>query len=101
MIEETQDDVNWFKIWVISTAVIFIIELYLDKRQLSKLNETERPECVAQYLDEKKFKKCQDYSRDKKKFGMCCMSKDFVFEISFWVLGIPPLIWSTTLPLSN
>jgi hypothetical protein len=27
-----KDDINWFRIWMISTAVIFVIEFYLDQR---------------------------------------------------------------------
>lgn len=41
-----KDDINWFKIWAISTVVIFVIEFYLDRRQLRNFYQTERPKSI-------------------------------------------------------
>ena len=96
-----KDDTNWFKIWVISTVIIFGIEFYLDQRQLRNFYQTMRPKSIEKYLDQKKFKKCQEYSKAKKQFAMFCSWNDFVFELAFWMLGFPPAIWMHTAPLSE
>ena len=53
-----EDNMPWFYIWLISSVVIYLFELYLDQRQLRNFYTTARPKSIEQYLDAKEFKKC-------------------------------------------
>ena len=96
-----EDTVPWFQIWVISSVVLYLLDFYLDARQLRTSYITEAPSSVREYVDKEDFKKCRQYTRAKGKLGLVRGAVDIVLELAVWTLGYPAKVWAYTAPWST
>lgn len=51
-------EANWFKIWWVSISVIFVLEMYLRKRQNDMYFTKHRPENIKALVSKNEFRKC-------------------------------------------
>lgn len=94
------ENVNWFKIWVWSTVVIYLINLWLDVRQLKLFYVSKVPASIEKHVTQEQFDKCQKYSLAKQQFKIM---KDYFmtgFKILIWAMAWPALFWEFTAPWS-
>ena len=52
------EDVNWFKTWVWATVVIYLINLWLDVRQLKQFYISKVPAAIEKHVTQEQFDKC-------------------------------------------
>jgi len=93
-------DLNWFKVWVISTVVIYLFELYVNGRQLRMFYSKQVPAEIKSVIKKSDFKKCQDYSKIKLQFSMFKEYVEKTVSILIWTLGFPVAVWHYTHPIT-
>jgi len=82
-------------------VVLYLLDFYLDARQLRTTYITEAPSSVKEYVDKEDFKKCRQYTRAKEQFGLMRGWIDIVLELAVWTLGYPAKVWAHTAPWST
>lgn len=70
-------------LWIIASILVlnYLLSMSLSILNLLNLSETQ-PDELKQYYDEERYKKSQQYEREKSRFGM--ISETVMFIISFF-----------------
>jgi len=81
----------YFNFYLFSTVLNFVWQMYLNTRQLLRLQRPGVPQICAKLMDETEFKEAQAYNRDKLSFKMFCEVWNLLVEIAL-VIALPH-IW--------
>lgn len=84
---------KWFYIWLLAIGVCYLIELLLQKRQLAKFYEKNRPTQIKKHVKKSEFKKCQNYSRDKMQMSILSNYLTILLTVVIWYMGWPSWFW--------
>ena len=94
--ELVDENVSWFKIWVWATVAIYLINLWLDVRQLKQFYLSKVPASIEKHVTQEQFDKCQKYSLAKQQFKIM---KDYfttAFKVLLWTMAWPAMFWEYT-----
>ncbi len=97
-------------LWIIASILVlnYLLSMSLSILNLLNLSETQ-PDELKQYYDEERYKKSQQYEREKSRFGMISETVMFIISFFFLILGgygwldgwvhsiTTDLLWSTLL----
>ena len=87
-------EVPYLLITVLFIVLVYVVETYLDFRQLSKIvNSPSLPKELIAYVSAEKFEKSNSYSKDKFMFKLCESLFSFVESVLFILLGYLPYTW--------
>lgn len=87
-------DIPYLGLTIAFTVLIFVLEAYLDFRQLSTFYSTKAlPAELADHVTDETFKKSNYYGKDKFAFKMIESAFMFIEGVAFVLLGYLPYTW--------
>jgi STE24 endopeptidase len=89
-------DYRFFLLTIAFTTLVFVVEFYLDRRQLALFRSSKQvPKELEKVVSTDTFKKSLSYGSDKFLFGLIEGSITFIEGVSLLLLGYLPYAWDT------
>eukprot|EP00761_Pharyngomonas_kirbyi_P004717 gb/GECH01004722.1/.p1 GENE.gb/GECH01004722.1/~~gb/GECH01004722.1/.p1 ORF type:complete len:430 (+),score=69.91 gb/GECH01004722.1/:1-1290(+) len=97
MIPSWVTSIGWLPLTILSSAIVWIIEFYLDVRQSRKLRNIEIPQKLAPFLDEEEFATMQSYTLVRLGFSRLESTYGYIAEIGVLLSGVLQWAWNVSL----
>jgi STE24 endopeptidase len=94
--------VPYLALTLLFTAFMYVLEAYLDLRQLRAFTSTKAlPKELVSHISEETFRKSNAYNKDKFAFKMIESAFSFIQTVSFMALGYLPYTWDLSMQIAE